>query len=381
MAIIVQGCTVVVKNTAIQQRFPGGLDAYRRNCPNLTYYSDGTLSAVAFMTTQDAVQFARLLASYGFPDPLQGSSGEVAIAVDAEGGGFLGVCDWLRLQRGPIPNDRGHQVEILIALLKDEIPTTFTAPADWQSLARAQMHTPEELDRDYELIAEDPVSRGRLLTYRHRTTQQLIYIGRPAIAAHADEAKFTELRRELGELERMPISRERDARLASFYEECTRLVDASGGTEGVWLQLQGVAARLSGRWKAAEQAFRRLTELRPDFALGWMDLTGVLAHQDRLADAEVAAREAVRLDPANSHAHGNLANVLNRQGKIEPALQAVARALELEPANQAYRIMRQRLLRDVSEKVEESHTDSTATSAEAAGPWYKRLLRRGQERS
>jgi tetratricopeptide (TPR) repeat protein len=317
MAIIVQGCTVVVKSAAIAERFPGGLEAFVGECPKCC--SDESLTAVVFRTKEEATRFTERLASYGFSNPLLGASSEVAIAVDRGGGDFLGSCDWLRLHRGRIPLDAGGDVEALIGFLADE----------W-----------------------------------------------PGIRAHPGDPTFTRLLRELGELEKMPVSRERDARLAAVNDECRRLVEATGATDPAWLQMQGFAARLAGRWKVAEQAIRRLTELRPDLALGWMDLTWVLAHEDRLEEAEAAAREAVKLEPNNPHAHGNLANVLNQQGKIESALQAVTRAMALDPANEAYRIMRQRLLRDVSEKPQEPQADSAVTSENPPAPWYKRLLRR-----
>ena len=318
MAIIVQGCTVVVKNAAIAERFPGGLEAFIGECQKCC--SDDSLTAVVFTTEDEATRFTERLATYGFSNPLRGASSEVAIVVDREGGEFLGFCDWLRLQRGRIPLDTGGTIEALVGFLADELS---------------------------------------------------------GIHADRGDPTFTRLLRELGELEKMPISRERDARLTAVNEECHRLVQATGGTEPVWLQMQGLAARLAGRWKVAEQAFRRLTELRPDLALGWMDLTWVLAHEDRLGEAEAAAREAVKLEPNNPQAHGNLANVLNQQGKVESALQAVTRAMALDPANETYRIMRQRLLSDLSQRVEQSQEDSTAPCDEGAAPWYKRLLRRG----
>ena len=317
MAIIIQGCTVVVKNAAIAERFPGGLDAFIGESQKCC--SDESLTAVVFATKDEGTRFTERLAGYGFSNPLRGASSDVAIVVDREGGEFLGSCDWLRLQRGRIPLDTGGTVEALVGFLADELPGT-------------------RADRG------DPT--------------------------------FTRLLRELGELENMPISRERDARLAAVNEECRRLVQATGGTEPAWLQMQGLAARLAGRWKVAEQAIRRLTELRPDLAIGWMDLTWVLAHDERLGEAEAAAREAVKLEPNNPHAHGNLANVLNQQGKVESALEAVTRAMALDPANEVYRIMRQRLLSDVSQRVEQSQADSAATREEGAAPWYKRLLRR-----
>src|ERR671913_309183 len=115
MAIVVQGCTVVVKNAAIAERFPGGLDAFIGECAKCC--SDESLTAAVFATKDEAAQFTERLASYGFSNPLLGASSEVALAVDCDGGEFLGACDWLRLQRGRIPLDTGGTVEALIGFL------------------------------------------------------------------------------------------------------------------------------------------------------------------------------------------------------------------------------------------------------------------------
>ena len=69
MAVVIQSCSVVVTNAALDRKFPGGAQALAGLDINASLCSDGRLSALSFLSTEDAVRFANLLASYGFSNP------------------------------------------------------------------------------------------------------------------------------------------------------------------------------------------------------------------------------------------------------------------------------------------------------------------------
>jgi hypothetical protein len=66
MAVLVADFSVVIRNSAIEQGFPGGLLAFQNACPNKTLCSDGLLTRVGFMML-DANFFLLRLIAQGLP--------------------------------------------------------------------------------------------------------------------------------------------------------------------------------------------------------------------------------------------------------------------------------------------------------------------------
>jgi hypothetical protein len=58
MAVLIESDCVVVRNVTIADRYPGGMDAYRDDCPNATFCLDDHLCRVGFRVAQDAEVFA-----------------------------------------------------------------------------------------------------------------------------------------------------------------------------------------------------------------------------------------------------------------------------------------------------------------------------------
>jgi tetratricopeptide (TPR) repeat protein len=136
----------------------------------------------------------------------------------------------------------------------------------------------------------------------------------------------------LGAIENAP-SGDHQGDVASCYQRAKQLVkDTQAGEPGP-LQLQGIAARLLKRWDEAASLFRRVTELRPEYLAGWLELTWALASLRRFEEAERAARTAVALDPEGAGTLSNLAAVLLEQGKIDEAGVMAEKALRLHPAD------------------------------------------------
>jgi Flp pilus assembly protein TadD len=158
--------------------------------------------------------------------------------------------------------------------------------------------------------------------YRNSATGELLYVGRTqpgAPPAHLGAAmvreRFQSLADELkrlGAFENSPAGEHR-GELAEVYERAKRLVEDTQGVEPGPLHLQGIAARLQTNWGEAASLFQRVTELRPDYVDGWMELTWALASLRRLDEAERAARKAVELAPARADARENLAAVLRER--------------------------------------------------------------------
>jgi predicted TPR repeat methyltransferase len=85
------------------------------------------------------------------------------------------------------------------------------------------------------------------------------------------------------------------------------------------------------RLEAADELYRRIIAVAPDYPDAW-HFRGMVAFQlGRLAEAESLIRRAVELAPTYSDAHNNLGNVLQHQKRAEEAVTCYERALALQP--------------------------------------------------
>jgi len=358
MALVISGVSVVISNAIVEARFPGGVAAYERECPNATYCSDGQISRVAFMAEADAKAFTEGLTRYGIIGPWSGGSSNIAII--AQHFNSLHPGDWLEIDLRTIVAADGRQFGATLAWLRGTNPTTVAVPPGWNPEGM-HMLTFTDLRNSYEFVNVERGDGGSVETYRHRETGQLIHIGRPQISTAVQE-QYVELLNELKNLEERPLRAGRQQALASFAERTAQLVKDSHAQEPGPLLLRGIAARLLKQWELAAESARAVTVLRPNLIEGWLDLTWALGVLGQLDEAESCARHAVAIDAQSPYALGNLASVLVQRGAVEEAFSTIGRALEIDPANDKNQRLREqiRVARD------------QAVSSTCA-PWYRRL--------
>jgi len=370
MAILVEGTTVVITTSSLDGRYPGGAAAFAKQCPNSTYRSDGVLSGVTFMVPADAQRFARALTKHGFVDPSTAATGEIAV-VD-QSAGILTNCDWLNVDLKMFRTAEGTAFGATVAWKEGGDSTTFAAPSGWRPHSMVQI-TQSDLEQNYELVstAKDP-SAGAVLAYKHRESGKIVYIGRPAIVSDDPEDRCADLFRAIAPVMSMPASSERSKVLADLCERAADLVAQTNGAQRGPLYAQGLAARLAGRWRIAEGAFRRVTELCPDDYEAWLELTWALGSLDRADEAVAAARRGVELRPDRCPAHSNLAGALLQSGRADEALAPAERALELDPADAIAQGIRQRAQAGVQER---SALQEPSAGEDTHRPWYARWFR------
>jgi predicted TPR repeat methyltransferase len=86
-----------------------------------------------------------------------------------------------------------------------------------------------------------------------------------------------------------------------------------------------------GRLEAADELYRRIIAVAPDYPEAW-HFRGIVVFQlGRLSEAEALIRRAVELAPSYPDAHNNLGNVLQHQKRAEEAMTCYERALALRP--------------------------------------------------
>lgn len=93
----------------------------------------------------------------------------------------------------------------------------------------------------------------------------------------------------------------------------------------------GTFALILGDLAAAEAAFRRATEIQPNYGEAHCNLGLLLFGQRRLAEAETAYRRAIAEKPSLAEAHSNLGLLLYELKRLDEAEASYRLAIALEP--------------------------------------------------
>ena len=93
MAIELECVSVIVRIRAIEERYPGGLTAYRDDCPNNSYLQDDHLTRVGFMSTAEADQYLGEVAAEGLRVTNDPSTSDALMVCNSREP--IARCDWL----------------------------------------------------------------------------------------------------------------------------------------------------------------------------------------------------------------------------------------------------------------------------------------------
>jgi tetratricopeptide (TPR) repeat protein len=88
-----------------------------------------------------------------------------------------------------------------------------------------------------------------------------------------------------------------------------------------------------GKLEEAIEAYRKATEIKPDYAQAWNNLGVSLDRLGRLEEAIEVYRKATEIKPDYADAWYNLGVSLGRLGKLEEAIEVLRQALEIAPDN------------------------------------------------
>ena len=98
----------------------------------------------------------------------------------------------------------------------------------------------------------------------------------------------------------------------------------------VW-NILGAAQKSVGSVDKASFAFKRVTELNPNFADGYNNLGASLHNQGMLKESILAYNKAILLRPNYAEAHSNLGVLLQENGKIKEAIESYKKAISIKP--------------------------------------------------
>lgn len=275
MAVLIEGFSVVVRNATLAAKYPGGVEGYRRDCPNGSFCADERLSRIGFMVRSDADLFVAQLAAKGLTPYRKDAAEDVALVSPIDGP--LRPCDWIEV---------GRWGQAVIAWLVGANRGDLHAPAGWNAERPMQQLSEEEMKRRMEFVR----SENNVDVYRDRTTGQELYVGRVAPQADASGSRHDDLYRQACGLikdlilvqDRTPTelnsaAQQRLADAVRLFEEVVRI--NPGNWQAMWL-LGKIHQRL-GDYEGGLRWFSRSHRVNPD-------------HPDVAREAAIAAMDAGR---------------------------------------------------------------------------------------
>jgi len=96
MAIELTYYSVILRNQTIEQKYPGGMEAFRINMPG-KFCTDGEITSISVMASWFAEDILQILEKQGFAVMQDGKAADIAATDFSEG--FQYPCDWATLTR------------------------------------------------------------------------------------------------------------------------------------------------------------------------------------------------------------------------------------------------------------------------------------------
>lgn len=93
MAVLIEAFNVIVKLSAIEAKYPGGLQDYKKDSPTLVFCQDDHICRIGFSIAEHAEEWGNSLFSLGLDDEVNDVLQEVAFADNSKV--LVTPCDWL----------------------------------------------------------------------------------------------------------------------------------------------------------------------------------------------------------------------------------------------------------------------------------------------
>ncbi len=164
MAVVIEAFTILVRNATLESKYPGGREAFARDCPNQTYCNDGALSRVAFMDSRDVQAFLQLLGKKGLTPSVEGRVVDAAV-VSSSHGLHAHTCEWLVF---------ATYQGVPVAWLDGTTPTSIVGPPGYELGRSSSFITAAEASERLEYLRTE----NEIQVYRDKKTGKEMYVGR-----------------------------------------------------------------------------------------------------------------------------------------------------------------------------------------------------------
>jgi len=174
MSVLIEATSVVIRRSAIDEKYPGGLDAFIRNAPR-QFCRDKFLVRVGFMATEDVRPYIEMLESHGLVF-LNEKEEAVDLLVADQLSGITTACDWAYFHH--LYFDRDSQEKVAACTHNDAPKELLHSPFNWKfegSLSQSFGFTPTEYkDKSLEFLRHE----NGVDVYLSRLTGKEMYTGR-----------------------------------------------------------------------------------------------------------------------------------------------------------------------------------------------------------
>jgi len=176
MAVLVEGISVIIRRKAIEEKFPGGWEAFVEDVPNETLCADDELARVGFMSAADIKAYVTHLEKLGFHCLSQGRAADLVVADQLQGP--AAPCDWGQFGRVAVGGNESHRVAACRA--PGSTVNMLIHPDWWQYEG--------SLSQTFGFVPEDSPENGLTFlrrensvdVYHNSLTGKEVYIGRTA---------------------------------------------------------------------------------------------------------------------------------------------------------------------------------------------------------
>ncbi len=174
MAVLIEAISVLIKRAAIDEKFPGGWEAFVEDVPNQTLCADSTLARVGFMSPVDVESYIKSLEKKRFVYLRDGKADDLVV-VDQQRG-FAATCNWAELRHGTLDGDSSKRVAGCQSTGGANDP--LITPDGWKydgSLSQTFAFVPtEHMDKSLKFLKHE----NGLDVYYNILTEKEVYIGR-----------------------------------------------------------------------------------------------------------------------------------------------------------------------------------------------------------
>jgi hypothetical protein len=155
MAVLVEGISVIIRADALDERFPGGWEAFRASAPNRTLCADGELVRVGFMSPPDVEAFVCTLSNHDIRYAIEGKARDLVV-VDQMGGAMI-ACDWMEFGHVNLDGNSNRRVAACRRVGSDSRQVVM--PEGWSfetSLSASYGFVPiDHIDRSLRLLRHE----------------------------------------------------------------------------------------------------------------------------------------------------------------------------------------------------------------------------------
>jgi len=174
MAVLVEGISVIIRVSEIQNKISGGWEGFKKYVPNRTLCCDNEVVRIGFMTPDDVKDFVEKLESLGLIFQENAEAKDIAVADQIRG--ITTKCPWLEF--GHVNLDGDPKKRIAACRLAGSDQNQIFTPDGWkfeESLSSSYCFSPTESELEGLRFLRH---EGGSDAYLNELTGREMYVGR-----------------------------------------------------------------------------------------------------------------------------------------------------------------------------------------------------------